>query len=417
MFKQKKKTNKRIIWHDDDEEEDSNQPIRLVQPKRAKNYEEEDEVMLQLGMPAPTENQLKVKHKLKTAQLHETNEGKTEETGDFQFKRKRNKVNSDAVASVQSLREDYENDSGRYSHNNIKQLIISQNESNIKVSEHIKQTNPNEIIKNYLSDDEFDEQEQEKIKNIIKTKHRIKVSQTGMAMNAGKDEFLTPKDIWMAREEMKSLAEGIEIEDMYTLNSSKHNMVIDDSIEGESWIDNQLVYALGGDHMETDQNLLAPYVSGANTTDFMETAEMRSIKRDMEKPVNDYVNELELQIDHLQLSIKRNKDIRESIAKGIASNETEVENADRTINENVSKFKLLIDITAVVEDLCSMFDEKEAQINEIYKASKLIKSEDEILDITESKPSHRGIGFRKSKFDQPAQTKIDNNSKIQIEEI
>ena len=417
MFKQKKKTNKRIIWHDDDEEEDSNQPIRLVQPKRAKNYEEEDEVMLQLGMSAPTENQLKVKHKLKTAQLHEKNEGKTEETGDFQFKRKRNKVNSDAVASVQSLREDYENDSGRYSHNNIKQLIISQNESNIKVSEHIKQTNPNEIIKNYLSDDEFDEQEQEKIKNIIKTKHRIKVSQTGMAMNAGKDEFLTPKDIWMAREEMKSLAEGIEIEDMYTLNSSKHNMVIDDSIEGESWIDNQLVYALGGDHMETDQNLLAPYVSGANTTDFIETAEMRSIKRDMEKPVNDYVNELELQIDHLQLSIKRNKDIRESIAKGIASNETEVENADRTINENVSKFKLLIDITAVVEDLCSMFDEKEAQINEIYKASKLIKSEDEILDIPESKPSHRGIGFRKSKFDQPAQTKIDNNSKIQIEEI
>ena len=314
-------------------------------------------------------NSTKVKHKLKSNDFYDNE--MDEDTVDFKRKRKKNKVNSDAVASVQSARENEDlNDRGngvsRYSKDNIQQLMDSQFKSNRTVSEYIQKTNPNEIIKNYLSDEEFDDSEKEKIKNIIKTKHKIKNSQTGMAMNAGKEEFLTPKDIFKAKEEIINLSESINVDHMYSMNTTKQDMVVDDSLEGESWIDNQLLYALGVDHIDTEQNLLAPYQSGSNPTDLIETAEMRAIKRDLDKPANDYVNELDLQIDQLHLSIKRNKETKESIAKGILSNEKEVETADLTIRENVTGFKLLIEITGVIEDLTSMLDEKEEQINEIY---------------------------------------------------
>lgn len=109
------------------------------------------------------------------------------------------------------------------------------------------------------------------------------MAQGGVAMTANKSEFLTPKDVYIAEENLQELHEGMHIEDMYEINTSKHEMFIDDSLEGDSWIDNQLEKALGAHHADVQPSLVALYQSGVNPAEFVESNEARAIKFEMAK--------------------------------------------------------------------------------------------------------------------------------------
>lgn len=139
--------------------------------------------------------------------------------------------------------------------------------------------------------------------------------------------------------------------------------------------------------------------------------------------VEEYANELELQIDQLNLSLKRDQETVELVTKGIESHEKDVEQAEKTIKANVTRFKLLIELTKAVEDVCSMLDEKEEQIDALYTECMKIKTKDSGNTVGlkgienegedgDSKPKHRGIGFRKSKFDMPAQEKTVTSEEV-----
>lgn len=344
---------------------------------------------------------------------------------------KRNKlVNSDAIASVAQVEKASSDNffnqehGSRYSKDNITHLMNSQMATNKNVSDYIKRTDSKEIVKDNLPDEEFDQSEIDRMQKIKDIRHRKKIIESGLAMNTKKEEFLAPKDVCMAEEDMNDLKNGIENNDFYTINTSKDQEVIDDYGDGENWIDNQLNNALGTSS-KADNELIAVYNSSSNTTDFIDTSEMRAIKVSMNQEVEDYTTTLELEILRVQKSIKRNKETLESVKKGILSHEKDIEDSSKVITEKAPKFKTLMEFTDLLEDVGDMLDSTDDEINNIFDnfketerqfrndVSNAIKNDMQVdIPVPIFPNAKRGLGFKANK--QPPQTKSTASNTLKL---
>lgn len=175
--------------------------------------------------------------------------------------------------------------------------------------------------------------------NIKQIRHRKQQAQKGFAMNTNKDEFLAPKDVQMAEEGVKELKDGIEAEDIYSINTSRNDMVLDDFGDGESWINNQIENALGSNHQNMETTLMTSYNTQADPTTFVETPEIRSIKATMSKDIEDYTTDLEMEAVKLQKGITKSKETFELVKKGIDSHEKDIQKATNTIKEQTPRFQ------------------------------------------------------------------------------
>lgn len=177
MFKQRKKTNKRVIVHDNDENDESQAlplPQRPIKRAKIEDDEEDEDLVKQLGIDKPKEK-AKAKHKLKTI---ETNDDDDADNTQLDKNPKKCKINPDAVASVYSTKPKTEEDghteesSSRYSRDDIEKLKASMFLSNKSVADYIQKNDPNHIIKQSLQDDEFDESEIHKMNSIKQLRQR-----------------------------------------------------------------------------------------------------------------------------------------------------------------------------------------------------------------------------------------------------
>lgn len=382
-------------------------------PKRIKaiNEEDEEDIMESLGINKPKAPVARPKHKLKTVDFDEDGDALTQPKASFKPKKKKNLVNVEAIASVQNsvtnASDNFFNTEhgSRYSKEHIDQLKSTQLQSNKNVSEYIQQNEPEEEIKDHASDEEFDDEELKKMQNIKQIRHKKKLAEAGLAMNTNKSEFLAPKDVCMAEEGVEELRRGLQTEDLYSFNTTKNDMVLEDFGEGESWINNQLEKALGPSHRNYDVDTLTAYQGDNAPTDFVDTSEMRAIRMSMSKDVEDYTTDLELEISNMQKSIRRNKETLVSVQKGIENHEKDFAQAAATIEEKTPKFRALIDFTEFLEDFGGLLDEKEDQINHLYDNLKMIeeqyhdtvknlKADEDDMDV-DSQP-HMQLGGRRS---------------------
>ena len=145
---------------------------------------------------------------------------------------------------------------------------------NNKVSEHIQKSNLTDKTKEEFSD-EFNDDEMEKMQSIKDIRQKRKIADSGVAMNTEKAEFLAPKDVHMAQEDIQELKDGI-----YAINETPNDVFDEDIDDGESWVDKQLKSALGTSHDDYDTTQLARYNFDSSTNDFEqpEIKEIRMIK-------------------------------------------------------------------------------------------------------------------------------------------
>ena len=291
------------------------------------------------------------------------------------IKKKKNLINSDAVASVQSVKtHDINEVRPKYTMDHIEQLKDSQFKSNKTASEFIQKQEIEES-KEKLSDDEFDEKEVERMNQIKNIRRKKKLEQSGVAMNTNDEEFLAPKDVVMAEEEIQDLKSGIQVSDMYTMNTDKNEVILEDIGDGENWIDRQLQNALGtGNHQPTEEMLMVYNEKGISTT-LPDTSEMRSIKFSMGKSVEDYTHDLCYEEDKLEKSIKNNQEMLARVEKGIISHEKDIEESTKIIQENTGNFKLLMEFSELIDDLSELLDEKADEIDHVYDNLKKLESE------------------------------------------
>lgn len=159
----------------------------------------------------------------------------------------------------------------RYTYEDLESLKQSQMVINNKVSEHIQKSNLTDKTKEEFSD-EFNDDEMEKMQSIKDIRQKRKIADSGVAMNTEKAEFLAPKDVHMAQEDIQELKDGI-----YAINQTPNDVFDEDIDDGESWVDKQLKSALGTNHDDYDTTQLARYNFDTSTNDF-EQPEIREIR-------------------------------------------------------------------------------------------------------------------------------------------
>lgn len=376
----------------------------------------------------------KPKFKVKTISL-EDDESK-QPLIDLKALKKKNLVNTDAVASIYNIKSKqsdnfYNDESGpKYSVDHIEQLKTHQHISNKTVSNYIKTSS--KVENQELSDSDFEESEKKKMADIIKIRHKKKLDQEGLSMNTKKEEFLAPKDVHMAEEDVQELKDGIDMTNLYTMNTDRNDVVLEDFGDGESWINNQIQNALGTGSHEHHSELIQSYSNGATTNALADTSEMRSIKYSMNKEVEDYTTDLDYEVVRMQKSTKKNEEMLESILKGVEIHEKDIEKATESINQDAPRFQILMEFNEIIEDIGQMLDEKDDQIDHIFQNLILVVNayleninnpRNQEIETYEEQPTlglgsrKKGLGF-KTKIDIPQETNnADNIKNALIQEL
>lgn len=320
--------------------------------------------------------------------------------------------NLSAVTSVylnkdESVQNDQDS-APKYTLSELQKLKQTQFETNKTASEYIQnlETQPDPQKSDSTSmpppdsiETDFTSEEIQKMKKIKEIRNRKKLTESGVAMNTEKDEFLAPKDIQMAESQMDTLKEGIQ--DLYTINTDKNELLIEDIGDGESWIDNQLQNALGeGNHNLGEEMVM---VDSQGDAEFVETPEMRVIKFAMQKEIDEYQEDLEYEVRKLSTAVKSDGAMVSSLEKGIKAHEEDLEKWNEVMGKTEG-FRLLIEFCEIFEDLAGMLDQKEKEINGVYHNLKLwetqhletiedVKKKDETSQVPQGR-NKSGLGFK-----------------------
>jgi len=356
-----------ILHYRDSSIQPANKNVLSMQNKKFE--EDEDDIMESLGLNKSNKVSKRQKNKLTTLGFKESEDTKKINIDIKALKK--NLVNTDAIASVNNAKPIWnesaqsEQTASRYSKESIDQLKTRQYQSNKNVSDYIHKSESRATM-NATSDEEFEDEEVERMQQIKDIRTKKKLAQKGLSMNTKQEEFLAPKDVVMAEEEIEDLKHGIETNEMYCINDTPNDMYIDDFGDGENWINNQIGNALGSDQIFEDSTFITPFRGGSNQNDLTDTSEMRSLKHTMMKGVDSYTSDLMRELSGIKNSIKRNSETMESIKNGLQSHEKDIEQATQIIKQEAPKFQKVMEFTELLEDIGGMLDEKEDEIDNVF---------------------------------------------------
>ncbi|CAI2363274.1 unnamed protein product [Moneuplotes crassus] len=366
------------------EENKNNSVKHTSKPSFDPDEEDEEDILNSLGINKKKSIVKKTKHKLNKINYDEEENSKNV----YIPKKTKSMANESAFTSVYGQNNQGDNSHNEdarptYSSGELEKLKDSQFQSNKTASEHIQmleakaeayQTDESAMPPpDKIENEEFTHDEQDKMKKIIDVRKKKKLAESGLAMNTKKAEFLAPKDVQMAEEDISDLKQGIQ--DIYTINTDRNEVLLEDFGDGESWIDNQLQNALGAGNHDSDEHMISLYNSSTNEVTFTDSSEMRSIKFSMGKSIEEYQGDLEYEVSKLETSITNKKSMLASIEKGIKSHEKEIEDSSKMIQESTQGFKLLMEFAEALEDLTELMDEKQKEIDNVYHNLKLVESQ------------------------------------------